>query len=279
MNGYGNICKFSNEGKTYQDLFAFQFIYETLPERLGDNRSYAAFCCHLITEGEAVLHMGNGEWTLKGGDIFFAFPSLKFTLEPGCDFKYLYIAFVGSHASDLLESMGITREAPVCYGYGDLPRIWFDALAKCNTENLSFMAKGLLYYTFALLKQPFSAETRNTEDCSHIVTKIRDAIEQGYANADLSLDYLCALHHYNTKYISRRFTEIMGVSFSDYTTSCRIRHACALLSESRMSIRDIALSVGYRDALYFSKVFKKIMKTSPSEYRTQTVAPTSPSHT
>lgn len=273
MSNYGNICKFSNTGEAYQDIFAFQFIYETLPQRLGDNRSYAAFCCHLVTEGEAILHMGNEDWKLKSGDIFFAFPSMKFSLESNADFKYLYIAFVGSHVSELLESMGITREEPVCYGYEDLSDIWFDALAKCNTENLSFMAKGLLYYTFALFKQPFFAETRNTEDCKHIVTKIRDAIEQNYANADLSLNYLCALHHYNTKYISRRFTEIMGVSFSDYTTSCRIRHACALLGESSMSIRDIALSVGYRDALYFSKVFKKIMKTSPSEYREQCMAP------
>lgn len=269
MNDYGNICKFSNAGEVYQDLFAFQFIYETLPKHLGDNRSYTAFCCHLVTEGEAVFHTANGNWKLKCGDIFFAFPSLNFTLESDSDFKYLYIAFVGRHASDLLESMGITREAPVCRGYKDLLNVWFEALEKCSCENLSFMAKGLLYYTFALFKQPLSADTGNAEDYSNIVTKIRDAIEQDYANADLSLDYLCALHHYNTKYISRRFTEIMGVSFSDYTTSCRIRHACALLNESDMSIRDITISVGYRDALYFSKVFKKIMKVSPSEYRRQ----------
>ncbi|MBO5070318.1 MAG: helix-turn-helix transcriptional regulator [Roseburia sp.] len=272
MSDYGNICKFSNTGEVYQDLFAFQFIYETLPEQLGNNRSYAAFCCHLVTEGEAVFHTSNGDWALKKGDIFFAFPSLNFTLGLGADFKYLYIAFVGRHASDLLESLGITRETPVCPGYENLLDVWFDAFSKCNTENLSFMAKGLLYHTFALFKQPVPAETKSTEDYNNIVTKIRDAIEQDYANADLSLDYLCALHHYNPKYISRRFTEIMGVSFSDYTTSCRIRHACALLDESRMSIRDIAISVGYRDALYFSKVFKKIMKTSPSEYRQQTAA-------
>lgn len=272
MSDYGNICKFSNTGEVYQDLFAFQFIYETLPEHLGNNHSYAAFCCHLVTEGNAVLHTVNGDWKLKKGDIFFAFPSLKFALELNSDFKYLYIAFVGRHASDLLESMEITRETPVCRGYEDLLDVWFGALEKCSTENLSFMAKGLLYYTFALFKQPFSTETKNTEDYNDIVTKIRDTIEQDYANADLSLDYLCALHHYNTKYISRRFRETMGVSFSTYTTSCRIRHACALLDENSMSIHDIAISVGYRDALYFSKVFKKIMKTSPSEYREQITA-------
>lgn len=269
MNEHGNICKFSNSGEVYQDIFAFQFIYETLPELLGSNRSYAAFCCHLVTEGDAVYQLLNNTWKLEKGDIFFAFPSLNFTLQPGKDFKYLYIAFVGSHASDFLESMGVTRETPVCKGYEDLLEVWSSALTKCTPHNLSFMAKGLLYQTFALLKLPMSKEPQNTEDYNHVVTKIRDAIEHDYANPDLSLEYLCALHHYHTKYISRRFSEIMGVSFSDYMASCRIRHACALLDESTMSIRDIAAAVGYRDALYFSKVFKKMMHTSPSEYREQ----------
>ena len=269
MNDYENICKFSNAKETYQDLFAFQFIYETHPEQLDTNRSYAAFCCHLVTEGEAVFHTHTGNWKLKQGDIFFAFPSYKFTLDSQSPFKYLYIAFVGNHISDLLESLGVTRELPVIHGHADLLNIWFDSLSKCNTENLSFMAKGLLYNTFALLKQPVSKETTSPEDYENIISRIRDSIEQNYATADLSLEYFCAIFHYNPKYVSRRFTEIMGISFSDYLTSCRIRHACTMLDETNMSIRDISISVGYRDALYFSKVFKKMMNISPSEYRRQ----------
>ena len=272
MSDSRNICKFSSASEIYQDLFAFQFIYETLPEHLGDNRSYTAFCCHLITSGKVVFQTASGNWELEKGDVFFAFPSQKFTLKFDPPFKYLYIAFVGRHISDLLDSIGVTKETPICQNHTDLLEAWFDALNKCNTDNLSFMAKGLLYHTFALLKQPIFQQTPDTEECMNIITRIRDAVEQNYSNVDLSLEYLCALYHYNPKYISRRFTEIMGVSFSDYVTSCRIRHACAMLDECDMSIHNIAISVGYRDALYFSKVFKKLMKTSPSEYRKQMTA-------
>ena len=269
MSESGNICKFLGASEGNQDLFVFQFIYETLPQRLGNNRSYAAFCCHLVTEGTAVFHTEYGEWNLKKGDIFFAFPSLNFTLEACVDFKYLYIAFVGNRPSDLLESMGITRKEPIRYGYEELVEFWFNALMKCNSDNLAYMAKGLVFYTFALFMQSLPQKQKTAVCPDHVVTKIQDAIERGYANADLSLDYLCQLYHYNTKYISRCFREIVGVSFSEYLTSCRIRHACVLLNESIMSVREIATSVGYKDALYFSKVFKKKMLASPSEYREQ----------
>ncbi len=268
MPDTGNICKFSSAAAGDSDLFAFQFIYETMPARLGDNRSYAAFVCHLVTEGRADFHTAAGSYSLERGDLFFAFPSLPFTLEADESFKYLYIAFVGSYASDLLESLGVTREEPVRRGLEELTDTWFMALNRCSSDNLAFMTKGVLYYTFAYLKQSDPGE-RPAGGCNSVVAEIREAVERDFANADLALDRLCRLCGYNVKYISRRFREIVGVSFSDYLISCRIRHACVLLEESRMTVREIAAAVGYRDALYFSKVFKRIMKTSPSEYRAE----------
>lgn len=262
-----NVCIFSDAAEVYQDLFCSQFIYETDSEHLGDNRTYSAFCCHLVTEGEAVLHTPFGSWPVKTGDLFFVFPSVSFTLEQKSVFKYLYISFLGKHSFHLLESLDITRSTPVREAFGELLPIWTNAFGKCNPKNLSFMAKGILYYTFALLQQPAVPLAGDNDVPDNIVIRIRDAIEQDYAKADLSLEYLCAVHHYSTKYVSRKFTDMMGVSFSEHLTACRIRHACTLLSQTDLSIREVAASVGYRDALYFSKAFKKIMLLSPREYR------------
>ena len=97
-------------------------------------------------------------------------------------------------------------------------------------------------------------------------------MERDFSNANLSLEQLCRLYGYNAKYICRKFRQIVGVGFSDYLTSCRIRHACVLLAESNFTIREVATAVGYPDALYFSKVFKRIMKVSPSEHRKESGA-------
>ena len=266
MSDTGNVCKFSSSAGNDNDLFAYQFIYETNPARLGDNRAYSAFVCHLVTEGSGEFQTAADSFFLEPGDIFFAFPSLPFTLSVEEPFKYLYIAFIGSRASDLLESLGVTREMPVRRGLEELTDTWFSALRRCSSDNLAFMAKGLLYYTFAYLKQSDPVE-KVVGDCDDVVAKIREAVERDFSKADLSLEHLCHLYGYNTKYISRRFRQIVGVGFSDYLISCRIRHACVLLDESKMTIREISAAVGYQDALYFSKVFKRIMKTAPSGYR------------
>ncbi len=273
MSENGNICKFSSStGES--DLFSFQFIYETMPQKFGANRSYAAFVCHLVTEGTAVYHTSAGDFSLRAGDLFFAFPSVPFTLDADDAFKYLYISFVGSHATELLESVGVTRQMPVRFGMGELTPVWRMGLEHSRPENLSLMTKGVLHFTFAFLaEEQLMAETLGEPkdgaagSCAEVVEEIRSTIERDFSNADLNLEDLSRRYGYNTKYISRCFRELVGVSFSDYLISCRIRHACLLLEESRMTVREVAAAVGYPDSLYFSKVFKRLIKSSPGEYR------------
>lgn len=266
MPDSGNICKFSSVPDDTNDLFAFQFIYETNATRLGINRSYSAFVCHIVAAGSATFHTATGSFSLSEGDLFFVFPSSVFTLECDESFQYLYIAFIGNHASELLASMEITRENPVRNGYGDLTDIWYKALRRCHSENLAYMAKGVLYGTFACLMKSKS-DQKAAGGCDNIVAQIREVIERDYSDPALSLDALCRQYRYHTKYISRRFRELVGISFSEYLTSCRMRQASILLLETTMTVREISAAVGYRDALYFSKVFKRASGVSPCQYR------------
>ncbi len=262
-----NICKFSNIDESDHDLFAFQFIYETMPQRFTQKRQPMAFSCHLVTDGTACLETDYGKFPLTAGDIFFLFPSESYTFTDCHVLKYLYIAFVGSRPSDLLESMGITRMQPVRHGYTELMDTWVHGLTRCTSANLSCLAKGLLYYTFAFL--PWADGKTEEERDDTIILQIKATIDRCYANPDLSLDDLCTSYQYNSKYISLRFRESVGVGFKDYLESCRIRHACVLLCETDCSIQEIAVSVGYRDPLYFSKVFKKVLALPPTDYRLQ----------
>ena len=260
----GNICKFSASCSDDDNLFPFQFIYETMPQRLPDKRKVAAFCCHLMTEGSAVLETENGSFPIAKGDLFFTFPGMPFSVKECIRTKYLYISYVGSKAYEILESAGISPKAPVYSGFEELETLWFSGLIHSSADNLSMLAKGLLYYTFSLFPVIAAYPDSKKQD---IVSQIKSAVDCCYGNPDLSLDYLCGLYRYHPKYISRRFSEAVGTSFSEYLTSCRMYHAEILLSESERPIHEIASAVGYRDALYFSKVFRKHTGSSPSEYR------------
>ena len=69
------------------------------------------------------------------------------------------------------------------------------------------------------------------------------------------------------------FKQVLGVSPKDYLTDFRIRKACTLLREPELSITAAANSVGFENNLYFSKVFRKRMGVTPSQYRRTMVAP------
>ena len=61
--------------------------------------------------------------------------------------------------------------------------------------------------------------------------------------------------------------ELTGMSPIDYLTTVRINRACFLLRNSSNNINEIAYSVGYSDPKYFSRVFKRTMGVTPTQYK------------
>lgn len=59
----------------------------------------------------------------------------------------------------------------------------------------------------------------------------------------------------------------MGKTISQYITEIRVQHAKELLRDRSMKLYDVALNTGYKDANYFTKIFKKAYGVTPSEYR------------
>ncbi len=68
-------------------------------------------------------------------------------------------------------------------------------------------------------------------------------------------------------YLSTLFTQNLGYSFVDFLNRTRIEYACDYMHDSKMKIYEIAFKVGFKDEKYFSKVFKKVIGQSPTEYR------------
>ena len=60
---------------------------------------------------------------------------------------------------------------------------------------------------------------------------------------------------------------ILTVRLTEYITNIKMREAARLLRETQKHITEITILVGYDNANYFSRIFKKQYGTSPSEYR------------
>jgi AraC-like DNA-binding protein len=74
---------------------------------------------------------------------------------------------------------------------------------------------------------------------------------------------------YSRSYLHSRFRQEVGMSPSDYVQRLRIKRCCERLAATEESITDIAIEFGFGSSQYFSRVFRKYLGTTPSEYRSQ----------
>jgi len=65
---------------------------------------------------------------------------------------------------------------------------------------------------------------------------------------------------------SRSFRETYGITFQDYVIRYRILESCRQLEDPNANITDVAYAVGFNDASYFSRTFRRYVGMSPSHY-------------
>ena len=107
--------------------------------------------------------------------------------------------------------------------------------------------------------------TVNTKE-KKTVELVKEYILNHYQE-DLTLNMFTDIVYVNPNYLSEIFKSQTGESFVDYFTRVRIEKAKELLKDVRVKTYEVGLLVGYEDSAYFSKVFKKVVGVSPSEYR------------
>ena len=105
-------------------------------------------------------------------------------------------------------------------------------------------------------------------DKQDIIMPVLTYINANY-NKQLSLDELAQKSGYSKSRVSHIFAEVMYTTPVKYQSEIRLRAAGEMLSATTLSVTEIALSCGFSDPLYFSRLFKKRYGISPSEYRTQ----------
>ena len=88
---------------------------------------------------------------------------------------------------------------------------------------------------------------------------------------DISLDSVGEILHISPAYLSAQFKKYQKMNFLDCLTELRINAAKELLKDPFRSSAEVASMVGYEDASYFARAFKKRTGTTPTQYRKQAV--------
>ena len=123
-------------------------------------------------------------------------------------------------------------------------------------------------YCGKILKKAIALRDENAGNQNRSVLKLAvDFIDHNYMDEEISLNKAAHVANVSANHFSALFSQNMGQTFTEYLTDLRMNKAKELLRCTAMRSSEIAGEVGYKDAHYFSYLFKKTQGMTPSEYR------------
>lgn len=168
--------------------------------------------------------------------------------------------------------LGHLSEGLQSYTQGERAEQWKRALQEADSlEQLTTTCQE--YLTELYRSYVAMCETKNHRA---MVMEIRGYIEEHFQNPDLSLNHLSDRFQISPKYASYLFKEEYNMKFVDFLIQLRIAHAEQLLASTERPVQEIAIEVGYANAITFGRVFKRVVGVTPGEFRRLGMSPSEP---
>ena len=141
-----------------------------------------------------------------------------------------------------------------------------------DTEDvLSESSKSLenaIAYAEKIISQAIALRDQNSGNKNRSILKTAvDFIDSHYTEEDMSLNKAANAANVSANHFSALFSQNMGQTFIEYLTNLRMNKAKEYLRCTSMRSSEIAGEIGYKDAHYFSYLFKKTQGMTPSDYR------------
>jgi AraC family transcriptional regulator len=93
-----------------------------------------------------------------------------------------------------------------------------------------------------------------------------DLLQEHFSD-HLSITQIATTVGIHPVHLTREFRKFHRCTIGDYIRKLRIEQACNALVHSDFSLAQIALSAGFSDHSHFSRIFKRFMRVTPTEYR------------
>jgi AraC-like DNA-binding protein len=229
------------------------------------------YLIHLVLSGKGTFQTAGRTWDVQPGDLFLAVPNqlIAYTADAEQPWEYCWVGFNGACAHALVSQLPFTGDEPVHHTKDP------DSLRRALSE--IFRARGpepqdeaamvgyLYLFMAALMKETRDRKPRAASSANQYVLNAIKYIQFNYSH-DISIDDVAASVGISRSHLYRVFMSNVGKSPIDYLTEYRVNEACKLLRSGSLSIAEVAVSVGFFDQFYFSRVFKKSQGMPPSKY-------------
>ncbi len=268
---------FPNE--RYMDLTLYQYGWEQcVPAHSYGPASRNHYLFHYIIKGRGVLYSTDDQgqthiYNLKPDQGFLISPNQvnTYIADRENPWEYAWVEFDGLRVKEFLETSGLTTQSPIYRSSNrELQGRMKDELLTIihGKDHSSLYLIGHLYLFLDLMIQSsFNHKEFSTGKLKDFY--IREAIsfiEQNYSHP-ITVEDIAVFCNLNRSYLGKIFRDELNKTPQQFLIYYRMNRAAELLKFSETSVGEIGKLVGYPNQLHFSRAFKNVFGTPPTEWR------------
>ena len=225
-----------------------------------------------IAEGKAHFYFDKKEITVSKGNMIL--------FRPGESQIYYYYAkekpesywvhFTGNAVEQILKECNMPESENIFWGGTSPDYQWLFRqmiqelqLRRVNYEDILRM---MLQHVFLMINRYITEEKTTSTEVLNEIERATHYFNDNY-NKSISIKDYAAKCHMSECWFINNFKKLTKYTPAQYLVSLRIVNAINLLDNTDYNVTDISVAVGYENPLYFSRLFKKHVGMSPTEYR------------
>ena len=224
---------------------------------------------------------GKGEFYFKGSkEPTIVTKGNMILFRPGEPQVYYYYAvdktevywvhFTGWKVEEYLERYELPHDENVFYtGVSpDYPWIYNQMIRELQLQRVNHedMISLYMHHIFITINRYIKERRETKNDTINDIERAAHYFKDNY-NKQISIEQYAGEHLMSVNWFIHNFKSVMKMSPMQYIISLRIAMAKGYLKNSTKNIAEISNEVGYENALYFSRLFRKYTGMTPTEYR------------
>lgn len=239
----------------------------------------------VVTKGTMYLSYNNKRYTVPSGQFLLLPPvpppnNRRKGFQPSdCIFYWLHFSCDDEvlHSSNHNSNPAVTKSVdylsiPLQAAVPQIDKMIVLMKQLQDSLRSDYSYTSLCYLTTTILCELHNQLHRNHESTPAKKTQKQiyyDIIDHIKSNIHRPLKVADVAKHfgYNDKYLSHLFRSITGIPLKQYILNTKMDYANYLLTDTNQSIKEISLALGISDSHNFTKVYKKIIGLTPTEYR------------
>lgn len=226
-----------------------------------------------VASGKAHFYFNGVEHIISAGNMVIYRPKeeQRYYYYAADHTQVYWVHFTGGNVKNILRKYGIADHMRVLYTgtsleYKQLFEQMIHELTLCKDDYEELLV-GYLQHLLILIHRSINNKPR--EKTLLLVSSMDNAVRYFHENYNkqICIEEYAAKQHMSVSWFIRNFKEYTDVTPTQYLLSLRISNAQTLLETTNYNVTEISEIVGYNNPLYFSRLFKKQVGMSPSDFR------------